>query len=114
MAYAGDGEEAQIIVNAIVDINAGDLIDVNFSGINDAQNYVSKSFGIKQMSKGVYIDPDLIPANNAGVADGDVLVWNATNSRYEPSAAGAGTSTLSGATDTDLTGSATGSTLYFD
>lgn len=51
MAYAGNNEEAQIMINAIVDINAGDVIDTHFSGVGDVQNYVSKSMSIKQMSR---------------------------------------------------------------
>lgn len=114
MAYAGNGEQAQIIVNAIIEVEAGDVIDSFFSGVSDTQNYTSKSLSIKQLSKWVYIDPDLLSVDNSWVSNWDALIWNSTNGQYEPSSISWGSSTLSWATDTNFTSLAIGSTLYYD
>lgn len=59
MAYAGDDEEAPIMIIGIFDFVEGDIIDLYITGISDVQEYRTRQLSIKQLP----VSLDVIESN---------------------------------------------------
>jgi hypothetical protein len=64
-----------------VDSRVGMVLASVVSVIASSTYMIVKSIALKSVTR---IDSTLLPVNNAGVADTDILRWNAANTQYEP------------------------------
>jgi len=76
-------------------LSQNDIVDVRFikqSGDNDLDQVTIQSIilDIEERPTSTVVMPDAVNVDNAGVADGDTLVWNAANGQYEPQAPSGG------------------------
>ena len=92
-------------MRAEVDVQIGDVISM--SGFRSGNPFTvgatrdetlgtvagttnTSSIAIQYLPVSTVVMPDDVPVDNAGVADGNTLIWNAANGQYEPSAAAGG------------------------
>lgn len=91
MAYAGDEEEAQIVVMGIFDFVEEDVIDVYITGINDVQNYTSRQLTIKQLPSTVGIVMAVTPlVESTGLIGGGAVSVNSGDNTLVDISAGSG------------------------
>jgi len=81
----GGGNGVRFVQNNI-------LASVTSTDSETAPDHRNAYFGIYGDLTELVVDTNNVPINNTGVSDGDVLTWNASNSRYEPNSVTTSTS----------------------
>ena len=107
-------DKPEELLTAPIALEALDELYVRTSrvGANFVISYVEETTTPNDTALGGLADVD-----TTGVADGDSLVYNSTNSQWEPSAVtggGGGSSTLDGLTDTAISGLVSGNLLRWN